>query len=722
MQAHPFAKAATAPLVASGRAPGDAASPAICGLCPQGCWVRVRVEEGRLVSVVADPDPRYGNLCERGRLAPEIVYAPDRIRTPLIRSGPKGTVAFRPATWDEALDRIAGELLRARDAHGASAVASYFGAGTLEDSVYEHFDRVLAPLGSPNDMDCGSICYVSSRILAPLTTLGVPGASLEPDFERAEVIVLWGTNPLKDGLPDKRRRIQAARERGAMLVVVDPRRHRLAREADAWIPVRPGTDGALALSLLHVCLREGWYDREFAERWAEGFPALAAYVQGFSPERAEALCGVEADAIERLAETIGRARGVALDFYSGVEYAPSGTQNARALYALLALTGNVDAEGGLLVRDAAHPIAEARPLPPGPAPLGAREHPLFVALTGKAHLAGLPAAVLEDDPYPVRALLLVGGSPRLSHPDPETWERVYGRLDFLAVVDRVLPEEAAWADVVLPAATYYEIASYQRYREHVRLRERVIGPVGEARNDAVILAALAERLGCPAFPGSEEEVLARGLGGEGDLLDRLCARGTAETAPPSALRRKYETGHLRTDGRPGFPTPTGKLELASTLLGRFGYDPLPVYVPPHEPGDAPGEPLLLTTGARSRLRFNSQYLDHPELAARERPALEIHPSDAAARGIRDGDRVAVRTGRGRLHLEARVTPHIRPGAVHAPRGGGGRRHLGPWRHANINAVIPPHLVDPISGYPAVKAVVCDVVRLTPWTDGPCEGR
>jgi len=696
--------------------------PAICGLCPHGCWVRVRVEDGTICTVAADPDPRYGNLCERGRLAPEIVYSPDRIRTPLLRTGPRGTVSFRPATWDEALDRIAGKFLRISDAHGARAVASYFGAGTLEDSLLENFDRVLAPFGSPNDMNCGSICYVSSMILAPITTLGIPGASLGLDFENAEIILLWGTNPLKDGLPDKMRRIRAARKRGARLIVVDPRRHRLAREADEWVPVLPGTDGALALSLIHVIIREGWYDREFVEGWTEGFSALAAYAQGFAPQVAQTLCGVEAQVIEDLAATLGRARGVALDFYSGLEYAPSGTQNSRALYALLAITGNVDAEGGLLIRDCPHEPPPEFSLPQDRPPLGAREYPLFFALTGRAHLAGLPAAVLDSYPYPVRALLLVGGSPYLSYPDPDIWKRVYESLDFLVVVDRFLPEEAAWADVILPVTTCYEISSFQRYRECVRLRERVIEPVGESRNDTLILAAIMKRLGCGGLPCTEEEILAQSLTGEGGLLEQI-REGAAvvEALQQKTIHHKYRTGLLRKDGKPGFPTPTGKFEFSSTLLSRYGYDSLPIYDPPRAPEGLMEEPLLLTTGARSRRRFNSQYLDRPELVALHGPALEIHPIDAAARGIRNGDRVSVSTGSGQLHLEAHVTPHIYPGAVHAPHGGGSRHHLGAWRHANINAIIPPVIKDPISGYPAVKAVPCEVMRISSHQEAMAPG-
>ena len=665
------------------------------------------------MTVTADSNSQYGNLCGRGKLATKVVYSPDRIRTPLVRVGPKGEQAFRQATWDEALDRIAGEFVRIRDTYSANAVASYMGAGTLEDGLSDYFKKFLAPFGSLNDMDSGSVCYVSSRVIAPVTTLGIQGDSITPDFENAKLIVLWGANPFKDGLPDKMRRIQSARANGAKLIVIDPRRNRLTRNADHWIPLTPGTDGALILAIINIIIARGWYDRDFVDRWALGFEELAAYASEFSPETAAWVCGVDSQTIEWLAAAIGQTPGVAIDFYSGLEYAPSGVQNTRALYSLLALTGNLDVDGGLYIHGYPHKAADEYSFDNDCPPLGGREYPLFYALAGRAHISGLAEAVLRNDPYPVRGLLIAGGSPYRSYPDPLTWKRVYESLEFLAVVDRFMPEEAAWADVVLPAATYYEIESYQVYRNHIRLRHKVIEPVGQARNDSLILAALAERLGYGgSFPRNEEEIIERAL------ENNLGANRPLEEMPevielplPERRIRKYDSGHLRSDGKPGFPTPSGKFEFASTFLKRYGYEPLPVYQDPRSTESEGLSSLMLTTGARSRARFNSQYLDRPELADRNRAVVEINPADAEPRGVQSGDIVTVRTTGGQMSLEAHVTPDICAGAVHVPYGGGGSRQVGLWPHASINAVIPPELRDPISGYPVLKAVMCEVVPI-----------
>lgn len=684
-------------------------SPAICGLCPEGCWVRAAVSGGKLISVKSDTNPMYGNLCERGRLAPQIVYSPERLKTPLIRTGPKGTAAFRRATWDEALGKIAENLNDIKEIHGARAVASYMGAGTLEDSLTDFYGKILAPFGSPNDMDCGSICYVSSRVLAPITTFGVHGSHISPDFENAGVIIVWGTNPLKDGLPDKKRRIRLAQARGARLVVIDPRRSSLAKSADMWLPVRPGTDGALALALINVIIAMNCYDKEFVSKWTVGFEALRKYATGFSPRVVSSICGIDESAITGLANMMSKHAPVTVDFYSGVEYAPSGTQTGRAIYSLMALLGSMDVNGGLVINEYPHHAPRENILDPENLPLGAREHPLFYALTGKAHISGFGKAVLHDDPYSVRGLLLFGGSPILSHTDPGMWRRVYEKLDFMLLVDRFMTTESRWADVILPATTYYEMNSYQVYRKQVRLRHKVIEPVGEARSDSVILAAIAEKLGYgDTVPRTGRECRERAFGADSEHLASLYENLAVDLKLPRERTMKYESGYLRTDGKAGFPTPSGKFEFESTLLRRYGYDPLPVYDNPNQFGDGDGMQLVLTTGARSKTRFNSQYLDRPELMVGNEPVLEINTYDAARRGIECGNIVIITTGCGEISLTAKVTPDICEGTVHAPSGGGGTNQIGSWSEAHINSVIPPESKDPISGYPVFKAVPCEV--------------
>jgi anaerobic selenocysteine-containing dehydrogenase len=681
-----------------------------------GCQVKPRVVDGILVDAKANLESPYGHLCPIGKWAPRIIYAKDRITKPLMRNGPKGVWRFREASWDEALNAVASGLRAVKTRYGANATASYMGRGTLEDSLSAFGDRILKPFGSPNDMDCGSICFVSSRTIAPKTTLGVSGRHIVADCQNADTIVVWGANPGKDCPPLKLNEILAAKRRGATLIVIDPRRNTLAESADLWIPVRPGTDGALALAMANIAIRQKSYDAEFVKNWTIGFEEFEKYASAFTPERVSALCNVRENDLLFLAQRIAVPKKTAWLFYTGLEYAPSAVQNVRALYVLAAITGNVDTRGGLYIDD--YPIHEMRESTESAegAPVGAREYPVFYGLTGRGQFVEFPRAVLEDNPYPVRSLMLIGGSPTTSYPYPDLWRRVYQRLEFMAVVDRFMTSECLWSDVVLPATTNYENLSYHHYANEVCIREKAIDPIGQARNDVLIIAQIAARLGYGnLYPQDEQEILERAFRENPTLLQELLPNHGTAPLPKCALHYgKYKDGFLRSDGKRGFPTESGKFEISSSLLHRHGYPAIPVYTDPYSSqrdGMAEEYPLALITGARSIYSQNSQYLNIPELTAMQPyPLLEINPQDAAELNIQNGERVWLKTAHGQIRIAASVTPSIGVGTVHAPFGGGNPGQVSAWREFNINALVDYSERDPISGYVVNKAIRCRVEK------------
>ncbi len=699
---------------------------AICGVCPGGCAVDVTLEDGRLTDIARRPDVPFGGLCVRGRHAAEVLYSPDRLKTPLIRCGERGEGKFRAAGWDEALDTVVANLQRIKGAYGPQAVASHSGRGAFEQAMNDFVNggdgvasRLLWPFGSPNIGSVSSVCFVSYGILAPMTTYGVYGMSLLPDVDNSSLLVVWGANPATDSPPFFHERVIRAQQKGARLIAIDHMRSDIAARADQWIAPRPGTDGALALGLLRVIINERLYDREFVEKWTAGFAELAAYVQQFTPARVAAITGVEAAVVEALARELAAAKHATLRLYTGLEYSNCGVQSIRAVYILWALTGNLDVPGGLLLKAGASGFQKtAVPRPDGPPPIGAAEHPVFYRLTGCAQFMEFPKAVLAGKPYPIKALLSNGASMLTSYPQPPLWEEAFRRLEFMAVIDRFMTRDAMFADVVLPATTYFEIASYQRYHGFVRLRERVVPPVGQARNDLFIIAELAARLGYgELFPQNERELLARAFARQPGLADRLAASPAGVALPSAAGQfRKYESGLLRRDGRPGFNTPSGKLEIASALLAECGYDALPVYAEPAEGPLASPDlqrrfPLILNTGARIHSTFRSQHLNIPGLL-RLQPAAQVlvHPDDAAARVIADGDEVTVSTVRGRVNFRARVTDDVRLGVVEANVGGGSPIQGEGWREANTNLLTAMDNRDPISGFPVLKALLCQVEK------------
>jgi anaerobic selenocysteine-containing dehydrogenase len=353
-----------------------------------------------------------------------------------------------------------------------------------------------------------------------------------------------------------------------------------------------------------------------------------------------------------------------------------------------------------------------------PKPIGADEYPLYYATRREAHATMLPRAILEDKPYPIRGLIISGSSLITSWPNPDLWRRALASLDFLVVINRFPTADGLYADLLLPATTMFEIESIMIYDGHIQLRERIVEPLGEARNDYLIFAELARRLGYgERWPQTETAMVEYALQNTGITLAELRAHPEGVRFPlPEMHYRKFESGQLRDDGQPGFNTPTGKFEITSEWLRRHGYEPLPVYTEPIEGPLAASElarqyPLIFNSGARTQFAFRSQHHNIPSLVSRQpEPLVHLHRQDAQERGIEDGDEVYIVSPRGRVPFHARVTEDIVPGVVEANMGGGGP--LGPlaWQMANVNELTDFDNRDPLSGFPVYKALLCDVVK------------
>ena len=706
----------------------------LCGICPAGCWVEIFFDEhGRIANVRADSQSELGMICKLGLHSREIVYSPDRLCHPLRRKGPKGGHNFERISWDEAITAIASKLTEIKEEFGPEATAIYTGRGSFELAKCDVFQpkgvavssasSLLFPFGSPNTLGVGALCYVSFAMIAPHVTMGGMLATMFSDIENAELIVVWGANPATDSPPLDFGRIVKARKRGANVVVIDPRCTGTAAHTDAeWIPIRPGTDGALALGMCNVLLEEETYDERFARDWTVGFDDFARYVQHFRPEVVATITGVPADTVRKLARSIAAARGAAPVMYSGLEYSDSGVQAIRATMVLWALAGQLDVPGGrcFTMRSNIFPMNREGHLPNPDVrrALGRDRFPVYSEYRGESHAICLPESVLHGKPYRIRALLLVGGSIITAWPQPQVWKQTLGALDFLVCIDRFLTADAAYADIVLPATTYYEIDSYMTYGSLFRHREKTIEPVGESRRGFFILTEIAKRLGYGhLYPQTEEELLCHALKPAGFTLDDLEAAGGILSVPTEMMQyRKWEKGLLRPDGKPGFDTPTGKFEIASTKLEEHGYDPLPVYTEPKEgplsqPETANRYPLVFTSGSRVTTDFRSQFHGIAELIGeRPEPTVMMNSQDARARGILHGDLVHVISPRGRVSFRAQVTDNIMQGVVDADMGGGGPVGPREWQDRNVNELTDLDRYDPISGFPVYKSLLCEVVK------------
>jgi anaerobic selenocysteine-containing dehydrogenase len=308
-------------------------------------------------------------------------------------------------------------------------------------------------------------------------------------------------------------RLEMAAQRGADIVVIDPRRTETTIRANAqWVPIRPGTDGALALSMIEVMIDEELYNEDFAENWCHGFKDLVTYVQHFRPEVVEPITGVPAETIRDLTHRICRASGAALLMYTGLEYSNTGVQSARAVLTLFALADQLDVPGGigLTMLNSDFPINHScnQENPNLDVAIGRKEFPIYSNYRGESHAIGLADSILKDEPYRIRSLIIQGASLLTSWPQTPIWRETLSKLEFLVCIDRQLTADAAYANIVLPATTMFENYSYMTYGPIFRLRERIIEPIGEARNDYLIMAQLAKHLGYGhLYPQTEEEMI-----------------------------------------------------------------------------------------------------------------------------------------------------------------------------------------------------------------------
>lgn len=709
---------------------------AICGICPAGCWVKVSFDQqGRIKSVLADDYSPLGMICTLGEHSSQIVYSEHRLQHPIRRKGPKGNFDFERISWDEAYEIITEKLIEIKNESGPEAAAIYTGRGSFELAMCDVFQpkgvavssasSVLFPFGSPNTLGVGALCYVSFAMIAPYVTMGGMLINMFSDIENAELIIVWGANPATDSPPLDYQRIIQAHDRGAQVVVIDPRRTRTAKVTNAdWIPIRPGTDGALALGLCKVIIEEELYDEDFVQNWTLGFDDFARYVQHYRPELVESITSVPVETILSLARKIAGANGASPVMYSGLEYSNSGVQAIRATMVLWGLSGQLDTPGGrcFSMPQNVFPInRDGHIANPGEKnALGRERFPVYSSYRGESHAIALPNAILNGDPYKIRSLIILGGSIITAWPQPDIWKKSLSGLDFLVCIDRQLTADAAYADIVLPATTMYEIESYMTYGSIFRIREKVIEPIGEARNDFFILSKLADRLGYGhLYPQNENELLKYVLKGSGFNLQQVRKAGGIVNSPTEILQfKKWEKGTLRRDGKPGFETPSGKFEIASSVLEENGYDPLPVYTEPKEssvskPELAKRYPLILNSGSRVTSDFRSQHHGiKPLIKMRAEPLVTMHSIDAKERKIKTGDMVQIITKRGDVSMRAFVTDDIIQGAIDADMGGGGPVGPEAWQNTNINELTDLQNYDPISGFPVYKALLCEISKIS----------
>lgn len=636
--------------------------------CPDTCATLVTVEDGRATRIQGDPEHPFtqGFLCTKVNRYLERTYHADRVLTPLRRVGPKGSGEFVEATWDEALDAISAKLNAIRSSsEGPQAILPYSYAGTMGLLQSEGMDRRFFHALGASQLD-RTICATAGMMGMRMTV----GASIGADAEAvplSDLVILWGTNTLTSN-PHLWPKILEAKAKGVKVICIDPIRTRTAEQCDEWIAIRPGTDGALALGMMHLLFAEGMQDDEYLARYTLGADELRERVKEYAPARVAAITGIDEARIVELAREYGRAKAAFLRINYGLQRHGGGAMAVRAIACLPAVTGHWRRPGGGVQLSSSgnfafnkHALQRPDLIPPG-------TRTINMSLLGQA----LSAPDGGVGGPPVRAMIVYNSNPAAIAPDHLSVIDGMKRDDlFMVVLEHFRTDTCDYADWVLPATTQLEHLDVHSAYGHLyaSLNLPAIAPLGQALPNTEIFRRLAARMGLddPCLQDDDEALVRASLETSDPRMasvtyDALKANGWVRLAVPSPYAPFAEGG---------FRTPSGKCEFHSERMKEMGLDPLPSFTPPHEfpenvPALAARFPITLISSPAHQF-LNSSFVNIGPLqrAARE-PEVALHPHDAERRGIADGVMVVVENERGHFQARARVREGIREGVAWAP--------------------------------------------------------
>jgi len=630
--------------------------------CPDTCGMLVTVEDGVAVKIQGDPSMPFtqGTLCTKVAHYLERTYSPDRLLHPLKRVGPKGSGRFERISWDQALDEIAARLKPLAE-HSPESILPLNYAGTMGMVQYSSMDRRFFHRLGASILD-RSLCSSAGKAGIKATLGGSVG--MDPErFDESKLILLWGANPVVSNL-HLWSRVQEAKRRGAKVIAIDPYRSLSAEKCTQHVALLPGTDGALALGMMHVMIAEDLIDRDYIARHTLGFEQLAARVKQYTPQWTARTCGLQAEEVAQLARDYGSIKPAAIRLNYGMQRHAGGGIAARTVACLPALTGAWrDVAGGIVLTTADfygfdHAALERPDLLGGRKPRVINHAQIGDALTA-----------LER---PVKAVIVYNNNPVAVCPDSDKVLAGFRREDLYCVVmDSFLTDTADYADIVLPATTQLEHVDVHKSYGHlyVLANNPAIAPVGESLPNSEVFRRLAARMGFdePCFGDSDEDICRTALSSASPRMRGVDWEGMKQTG----WQRLNVAERFAPFAEGGFPTPSGKCEFYSVALERQGIDPLPFFNPPAESAQSnpalAGEYPLAFLSPPARNFLNSSFAHLKRFRELEgEPRLEMHEEDAAARAIADGDRVRVFNARGSLKLRARVNGKPRRGVVVAP--------------------------------------------------------
>jgi len=688
----------------------------VCSLCTPGhhCGVDCYVKDGKIIRVEGTADHPYnmGTLCAKGSALRNYIYSENRIRTPLRRVGERGEGKFESISWEEAYRIIAEKLGAVKQTYSPHSVLFFSGYTKWYLPIFRRF---ASAFGSVNYATDSCACNVAGVIANKATT----GGNAAPNFPNASTFLGWGYEGYFSSHMSVKS-VEALKARGGKVIIIDPRYTPAAKNlADIYLPINPGTDGALALGMAKLIIDNGWADMDYIEKYTFGFEEYKALVDQYPLDKVSRITGLKPEDILE-ATRIYATNGPACTYFSAsaIVHHINGFQTHRAILCLSGLTGNYDRPGGngpgaysLFHRPISFPTKEpafqAHNRPTGTPRIGEERFPLWSRFSFDTQAMDLLRQLEEETPYPIKAIFGMGMNAKMFPQTDKLLKLMTQKLDFFVDVDLFMNETAKYADILLPACSSLERGELKNYPgDYLFYTQPVIEPLYDSKPDAQILVELAN------FMELEDEQLRQGyeaamdfiLEGSGLTVAQLKQAGKPVKAPAS---RPVPMGQYLKNG---FPTPSGKFEFCSNAIAaidkKYGLDPLPSYTDPladqNEAEMAEKYPFYLITGARIPTALHSRMHETPWLRKlRPHPACEIHPEDAQSLGVADGDDVILASPTGSIRVKAMVTHQTKPGVIQMLHG---------YSEANVNLLIDRDHLDPYSGYPGFKGSRCSITK------------
>ncbi|NHM27235.1 molybdopterin-dependent oxidoreductase [Desulfofundulus sp. TPOSR] len=684
----------------------------ICFMCTVRCPIKVMVENDNVKLIEGNPHVAgiEGSICPKGAAGVSLLNDDERLKRPLIRTGPRGSGQWREASWEEALDYVAAKLAEVKEKYGGRSIALAERAH-LNSHISKTFMKAL---GSPNYFTHDSCCKGSLNT-AFRTLTGYTDAQVGVDLGKAKHVILYGRNIFESLELKPVKQLMQALDSGTKLTYIDPRVSVTATKAHKYLMIRPGTDLALNYALMHVILKEGLYDKEYVNRWVLGLKELQQFVEPYTPEWAEKETGIPAYEIVSLAREVSEAKP-AVVFHYGYRCAHylNEIYFRRSIIMLNALMGSIEAPGGLFFKKGARDAGKKplnkltdQDLPKVTEErcdgVGTPRLPLPDPAHGVVQM--LPKAILEEDPYPVKALLVWRFNPLLSIPDYENTKRALEKLDLVVTIDIQFSETAWYSDVVLPESIYLErgdsIQEANGLKPALYLRRPAVSPRYDTRPGWEIMKSLADRLGIGQyFPYQTlEDLWAYQLQGTGISISDFDAKGFVSLSDEAIYWDRKDGIKLK--------TPSGKIEFVSSLLEKNGFPSFPAYEPVPAPPEGYFRLMIGRTAAHTHVSTQNNPLLN-ELVPEN--VLWINTLQAAKLGIKNGQMVEVISSRGRDTIRAFVTDLIHPEAVFMLHGFG---HKVPvqsrcYGKGAMDALLQENVTDMVGGSPALQHVFVTV--------------